>query len=167
VNISAIKTGAPGTEVLPVDTPLGFESLYGLGRNIIMLPSTFPVANTDPALSPNVLAADNGDYDISLDFDPNCQGATACHFGSMSGKKVSSNQPESTKNYPYDGSRAVKVTLAKSIQGYYVQGLCGANCDDSRVFFIYNGYQFMFGIKGASQKAVVDLANAAINNSLH
>ena len=168
VIVSAIKAGTQPSEVLPNITPVGFESLYGLGRNIIMLPPEFPVAAGLPAVRPYALLS-NGEnaYDFSLDYGTDCSGAGACHYGSMSGKKVASNQPESTANFKFDAARAVKVALAKNLQGYFVEGLCGASCDDSKVFWVYNGQQYMFGLKGASQKAVVDLANAAINNSLH
>jgi hypothetical protein len=42
---------------MPVDTPLGFEKLYGLGV-YCMLPPKFPAAENLPALSPSVLMID-------------------------------------------------------------------------------------------------------------
>jgi hypothetical protein len=152
-------------EVLPTDTPVGFEFLYGLGT-YFMLPPSFPAGDGLPAVQPYVITVENGDYDISLDYGPECLGAGACHYGSLSGKKVTSNQPESTLNFVYEADRAQKVTLAKDIEGYFVEGQCGASCDDSKLFWVYKGFQFMIGLKGGTQQDLVDLANAAINNSL-
>ena len=74
--------------------------------------------------------------------------------------------PVSTDSFIFDVGRAVEVTLAKGITGYFVQGECGANCDDSRIFWVYGGYEFVIGIRGADIDAVTALANAVINNSI-
>ena len=165
VSISAITPSSQEPAVLPDITPVGYEFLYGLGLTF-MLPPEFPVSQGLPAALPYVITSDPTYYDISLDFGPECHGAGACHYGSLSGKKVATNQPESTPNFIFEANRAIKVSLAKNIEGYYLEGLCGASCDDSRVFWIYSGFQYMIGLKGSTQQAVVDLANAAITNSL-
>jgi hypothetical protein len=154
-----------GAEVLPLDVPVGFEFLFGLADSL-MLPPDFPVAQGTPAVQPYVITAEPGEYEISLDYGPECQGAGACHYGSLAGKKVASNQPESTRNFVFEADRAQKVMLAKDIEGYFIEAVCGANCDDAKVFWIYNGFQYMIGLKGGQQSDVVDLANAAIINSL-
>jgi len=168
LSIAAVNPDAQKSEVLPhpEDTPPGFAALYGLSRHI-MLPPQFGNDASLPAVVPLVIAADNNNYDISLDYGTDCHGAGACHYGSLSGKKVASTTPESTTNFIYDSSQAQKVTLAKNLQGYFIFGACGASCDDSKMFWIYNGYQYRIGLKGGAQKDVIDLANAAINNSVH
>jgi hypothetical protein len=125
-------TSAP-EKVLPLDVPIGFESLLGLSATV-MLPPQFPLGEGLPALQPFILNAENGNIDVSLDYGPDCKGAGACHYGSLSVKKVASEQPESTLNFVFDAGRAQSVTLAKNITGYYLEGLCGASCDDSKVF---------------------------------
>jgi len=71
-----------------------------------------------------------------------------------------------TSNFPFEPERAQAVTLANGIAGYFIEALCGANCDDPKVFWIYNGYQYMVGLKAGLQADVVALANAAITNSI-
>jgi hypothetical protein len=56
--------------------------------------------------------------------------------------------------------------LEKGIPGYFVASVCGANCSDAQVFWIYNEVEYMVGLKGASQDDVVALANAMIANSI-
>ena len=102
----------------------------------------------------------------NLDYGADCHGAGACHYGRLAGKQVASTQPESAQNFIFEADQAQKVTLAKGIEGYFIEANCGANCDDAKVFWIYKDFQYMIGLKGASQADVVDLANAAIMNSL-
>ncbi len=152
-------------EVLPLDVPVGFEILFAL-TDSLMLPPDFPVEEGLPAVHPHVITAEPGEYEISLDYGPDCRGAGACHYGSLAGKKVASNQPESTRNFVFEAGQAQKVTLANGIEGYFIEANCGANCDDAKLFWIVNGFQYMIGLKGAPQADVVALANAAIINSL-
>jgi hypothetical protein len=154
-----------GPEVLPLDVPIGFEFLFGLGEPL-MLPPDFPVEEGLPLVQPYVITAEPGEYEISLDFGPECQGAGACHYGSLAGKKVDSDVPVGTRNIPFEAERAQEVTLELGIQGYFVDYVCGANCSDALVFWIYDGYQYILGIKAGSQQDVLDLANATILNSL-
>jgi hypothetical protein len=44
--------------------------------------------------------------------------------------------------------------------------VCGANCDDARLWWIYDGYEYMLGLKAGRYEDVVALANAAIVNSV-
>jgi hypothetical protein len=81
-------------------------------------------------------------------------------------KKVEASEPVSTRSFEFDTARAVKVTLTNGMQGYFVEGLCGANCDDSKVFWISDGFEYMVGMKAGGLSDVVDLANAAIENSV-
>lgn len=155
----------PEIQVLPLDVPVGFEGLFGLADSL-MLPPNFPVEAGLPAIVPHVITAEPGEYEISLDYGPECRGAGACHYGSLAGKQVSSNQPESTRTIPFTADRAQPVMLENGIEGYFIAAECGANCDDARLYWIYNGFQYMLGLKGGRQADVVDLANAAIRNSL-
>jgi hypothetical protein len=162
----ATGTGeAAGPEPLPIDTPVGFETLFGLGEPL-MLPPDFPVGEGLPAVQPYVVTAEPGEYEVSLDFGPECRGAGACHYGSLAGKRVDAAMPVGTRSYPFDAGQAQPVTLAYGLQGYFVPSVCGANCSDALVFWIYNGYQHMLGLKAGAQVDVVKMVNAAIENSL-
>jgi hypothetical protein len=156
---------AAGPEPLPVDVPVGFETLFGLGEPL-MLPAEFPVGEGLPAVHPYVITAEPGEYEVSLDFGPDCRGAGACHYGSLAGKRVDSDVPVGTRTFPFDVEQAQPVTLARGIQGYFVEAVCMANCNDAQVFWLYNGYQYVLGLKGGAQADAVGLANAAIENSI-
>jgi len=131
-----------------------------------MLPPDFPVGEGLPAVHPYVMTAEPGEYEVSLDFGSECRGAGACHYGSLAGKRVDATTPVGTRSYPFDAGQAETVTLAYGLQGYFVPSACGANCSDALVFWIYNGYQYMLGLKAGAQADVVNLANAAIENSI-
>jgi putative hemolysin len=151
------------------NVPLTFQPVLGQLESTgvpPMLPPDFPGAEGLPPVHPHIITAEPGEYEISLGFGADCQGAGACHYGSLAGKKVDSNEPVSTRNFPFDAARAQKVTLATGIEGYFIEALCGANCDDSKLFWISGGFQYMVGMKAGSQPDLVKLANAAIENSI-
>ena len=130
----------------------------------VMLPVEFPVEEGLPAIYPYIFTAGEGEYEFSLDYGEDCQGAGACHYGSMTGKQIDGNEPVGTGTFPFDMSQARTVALANGITGYFTESVCGANCNDATVFWIYNGYQYMVGLKAAPEAKVVELANDAIVN---
>jgi hypothetical protein len=164
VIIPPVSDDAQAPEVLPRDMPDGFAHLYGLNMPL-MLPPDFPDGEGLPPVYPYIITAEPEQYEISLDFGPDCQGAGACHYGIVAGKNVAGDEPESTRTIVFEADRAQKVTLANGIEGYFVEALCGANCDDARLFWIYNGFQHVIGMKAGAQEDVVAMANAAIINS--
>lgn len=93
-----------------------------------MLPYDFPIEEGLPPIHPYVYTAEPGEYEVSLDFGADCQGAGACHYGSLTGKKVDSNEPVGTRNFIFDAERAQKVTLTNGIEGYFIESVCGASC---------------------------------------
>ena len=132
----------------------------------LMLPSDLPVGEDLPPLHPYIFTIRPGEYEMSLDFGADCRGAGACHYGSLTGKKVDSSAPVGTRNFVFEAERAQKVTLVNDIEAYFIESRCGANCDDAKVFWIYNGFQYMVGLKGGRQSDVLNLANATIENSI-
>jgi hypothetical protein len=131
-----------------------------------VLPPAFPVEAGQPAIYPYIFTADIDEYELSLDYGPDCRGAGACHYGSMSGKKVDSSEPVGTRTFPFDMTQARPVALANGITGYFTESVCGANCNDATVYWIYDGCQYMVGLKAGPEAIVIDLANATIENSL-
>jgi putative hemolysin len=132
----------------------------------LLLPAGFSGGKGLPPVYPHLITVEPGEYEISLGFGADCRGAGACHYGSLAGKKVESSEPVSTRSFEFDAARAQTVTLANGIEGYFVEGLCGANCDDSKVFWISDGFEYMVGMKAGGQPDVVNLANAVIENSV-
>jgi hypothetical protein len=88
-----------------------------------MLPPDFPGGEGLPPIHPHIITVEPGEYEISLGFGADCQGAGACHYGSLAGKKVDSSEPVNMTNFPFDAARAQKVTLANGIEGYFIEAL--------------------------------------------
>jgi hypothetical protein len=128
-----------------------------------MIPTSFMIAD-EMALYPYVLSMAEGLYEISVDFGEDCKMTTACHFGVLAGSLTSGNELYSTPNIFVDVDRAVPVTLANGIEGYYIEGLCGASCSDSLIVWVQDFYQYIIGSKAASQAFLLDLVNSAIAN---
>jgi hypothetical protein len=131
-----------------------------------MLPPEFEVPSGLPEVVAYIITSDEGEYEISLDFGVECQGAGACHYGGMAGMRVNANVPVGTSSFPFDLEDAQIVELAYGIPGYFVEAVCGANCDDARLWWIYEGYEYMVGVKAGSLEDVMALANASILNSV-
>ncbi len=127
---------------------------------------------------PFVLTTTPAAYEVSLDAESDCQGAGACSFGLLSGQKLMSNTPTVAQEYAYQSEdptynpiarspeKPGPVSLSKGIKGYFVPYVCGANCDTSKVFWEQNGYRYMVGIRYASQKTMIEMANSAIANQV-
>ncbi|MCJ7434859.1 MAG: hypothetical protein MUO77_15360 [Anaerolineales bacterium] len=131
-----------------------------------MLPPEFPIQAGQPEIVPYLLSAREGEYEASLDYGYECQGIGYCHYGVITGMQTASPVPVGTSLYPFEADRAEQVNLEKGITGYFVDATCGANCNDSQVWWIYGGYQYSIGLKAGPRDMVVALANAAITNSM-
>jgi hypothetical protein len=131
-----------------------------------ILPPEFPVEESLPEVVPFLVTTDDGEYEFSLDYGVDCYGAGACHYGSMAASSVDGDFPTGTSTIPFILEDAVIVDLVKGITGYFVPAVCGANCDDARLWWIHDGIQYMLGLKAGLIEEVVALANAAINNSV-
>jgi hypothetical protein len=84
----------------------------------------------------------------------------------MMAQRVDSSVPLGTVNFVFDAQRAQEVSLADDIQGYFFESVCAANCSDAQVFWVYDGFEYMLGLQSGIQQEVLDLANAAILNSV-
>lgn len=158
-----MKTGVfPGVEPFP----FGEMQMIVLSGVPPMLPGEFLVEAGQPKIAAYILNSDNGIYEISLDYGADCQGAGACHYGSAAGMKVDFDVPIGTSSFPFDFAEAQEIELLYGITGYFIEGACGVNCNDSRVWWVFEGYQYMIGLKGAEFNHVVLLANNAIRNSI-
>ncbi len=162
----ASATGAG--QVFPQVEPFPFGEMQMIVLSGVppMLPPEFPVEGGLPDLVPFMLTMDEGEYEFSLDYGMDCHGAGACHYGAMAGMKVDTGTPIETSSFPFILEDAQVVDLALGITGYFVPAVCGANCDDARLWWIYDGYEYMLGLKAGRYEDVVALANAAIVNSV-
>ncbi len=114
-------------------------------------------------------------YEMSLDATSTCRGQDSCSFGLLSGQQLHQGDSSIQAEYAFEQSpdfRPIEhspepmgtVALARGITGYFVPFVCGANCDTSKVIWEQNGYRYKVGIRYASKKTVVELANSAIQN---
>ncbi|MCJ7825462.1 MAG: hypothetical protein MUP44_11215 [Anaerolineales bacterium] len=131
-----------------------------------MLPPKFPVEEGLLEVAAFMLTMDEGEYELSLDYGVDCQGAGACHYGSMAGMMVNSWVPVGTSSFSFVLEEAQVVDLSYGITGYFVPAACAANCDDARLWWIYEGYEYMLGLNAGVMEDVISLANAAIVNSV-
>ena len=104
----------------------------------VLLPGSLPKDDMQ-GLRAELRSANAGGYEIELDYAADCNGATACHLGTISGARSSGTKP---------GGKAVH--LANGMTGYYLAGGCGASCSDSSITFDRAGNRYVFAAKGAS-----------------
>ena len=162
------QIGEPA-EVFPMTIPEGFEmpmQTLELSNIPPILPAEFLVEEGLPEVYPYIYSSDTGLYEATLDYGSDCMGAGACAYGSMMARKNEFGVPQGTENVPYDFGAARMVILAKGVQGYFIESQCGANCSDGMLFLLFDGYEYMFGVKAGSKEDVVALVNAAIVNSI-
>jgi hypothetical protein len=154
--------------VFPQIEPFPFGEMQSIVLTGVppMLPPEFVVESGLPEVAAYLLTTDEGEYELSLDYGVECQGAGACHYGSMAGMKVDTDVPVGTSSFPFVLEDTQVVELAYGITGYFIEAECGATCDDARMWWIYEGYEYMLGLKAGKVEDVTALANAAILNSV-
>jgi len=157
-------------DVFPKEEPFLFGEMQTIVFSGVppMLPPEFPIGEDQPLLLADVITWAEGLYEVEVYFS-NCRRdgpSGACHYGTAYGKKAASTIPVGTSTFQFDIADAQPVELAYGITGYFTLGECGASCDDSRVRWVYGGYEYMLGLKGGQLDDVVALANAAILNSI-
>lgn len=176
--------------ILPVFRSV-LSQLDGRTEVPIILPTKTVSSNSQPVreFHPYVgqASVSKSSYDISLDFTPDCQGAGACYFGTISGEKITPSLPsflqmikeyESWINGDFKPSAIAEgrpkaiapgkpgyITLARGIKGVFLPYTCGANCGTAKIAWEQSGYRYSVGIKSGSFKEVVSMANSAIENS--
>ena len=151
--------------MVPANFDLYMQAFYDSGAPV-MLPPSFPDSGTDLAIYPSIFNIGTNLYEANLEYGADCQGGGACHYGSLSAMPNTSGAPLSTPTFAYDAGQAVPVSLDRGIQGYFIQGACGASCSDSYLFWIYNNYQYSLAIKSTDQQMLINTANAMLTNSV-
>ena len=86
-----------------------------------------------------------------LGFTPDCNGASVCRIGSLSGAAAGQKK-----------LRGKAVRLIRGITGRYAEAECGANCSDSVVSWREGRNQYSVGVKAGSQADAAALANATL-----
>ena len=80
-------------------------------------------------------------------------------------RNLSNRVPSRYKKYYLESG---VVSLVKGVDGYYLAGVCGANCHGaySSVMWEQNGYLYKIAIKLGEKERLIELANTAIKNQL-
>src|SRR5205823_5800857 len=106
------------------------------------------------ALFGSIATVKPNSYYIGLDFSPDCNGANACHYGSLAGELAASLDPISGQ----------KVSLSGGLTGYFTDAGCGASCSESTLSWEQGGVRYTVGVKAAKVETLVKIANSAITN---
>ncbi len=162
VTIPAVAQAFP--EIQPFETDM-MQRLAASGVPLI-LPPNFTAEAGLPGIFPYILSINPGEFEISLDYGTDCQGGGACHFGVIAAYPASGSIPAGSENYPFDLSIARRISLAKGITGYFTDYTCGANCGDALIYWVYQGYEYVIGLKAGTQEKLIALVNVAIENSI-
>ena len=148
----SLALGAPWqTEVDPVFRPM-VDELRQKTRIAVRLPAKLPDLGQGSDRVYAVLArAETGSYSIVLAFTPECNGASFCRIGSLTGSGASGKR-----------RTGKRIRLARGVTGYYTEGVCGANCPDSVISWREGPGEYTAGIKGGREADVAALANAIL-----
>lgn len=126
-------------------------------------------------------AVNEAGYELSIDYTPDCEGATACSIGFISGSAIDSSiislpsildDPDQAANTdicrqyaPSDFPQRPPlklVTLAKGIKAVIVPYSCGASFGNTQVIWDHQAYRYTIGLKHAGLDDMVAVANSAI-----
>ena len=137
----------------------------------LRLPSNLDATSLDYPLFAQLAKAIATQYEILIDYTPDCSGSTACMLAFVSGRKLDPN-----KNYPLDrlpssGSlssddespRGTPVQLSNDIQGYFFSAQCGASCGYSILMWRENDNLYMVGIKAGPIEVLKKVAKSTLN----
>jgi hypothetical protein len=104
----------------------------------VLLPGALSAADLK-GLRAELRSAGSDGYAIDLDYAADCNGASACYLGQITGGRSNGSKLHGTP-----------VTLPIAATGYFVEGPCGASCSDSTITFDLHGVRYVFAEKGAS-----------------
>jgi hypothetical protein len=119
----------------------------------VLLPGAMPADDLQGLRAELRSAGENG-YSIDLDYAADCNGATACYLGNVSGKPSNGDDPEGKP-----------VTLKSGATAYFFAGPCGASCSDSMLTFDRGSYRYVFAEKGASKDDLLKWAASIVSLS--
>jgi hypothetical protein len=143
----------PQTDVDPVFQPL-LDKLRQETRVSVRLPAKLPDLGQGSDRVYAVLAhADARSYSVVLAFTPDCNGASFCRLGSLTGSAAIGKR-----------MAGKRVRLARGVPGYYTKAVCGANCSDSVISWRQGSNEYTAGVKGGAETDVAALANAVLEH---
>ena len=173
LNGCSATSSAPGPSVNPTESPkVGASQDSSQGRAVfepvltelkqktrvpLRLPTYLATEEETNPLYAIIETATVRRYVLQLAFTKTCGGGTACRYGMVSGQAVEGRARR-------EKGRA--VSLAHGITGYFVDAQCGANCSDSTLTWVQDGYRYTVGIKAEKVETLIKVANSAIESKL-
>jgi hypothetical protein len=121
------------------------------------LPTYFPRIVAKKELYVKIDTADETGYKVYMGLVEDCDGQSACRFGTLIGTTLPFDQISDL-----EGRKSVPVRLQNGINGFYYESQCQASCNDSMVAWTEGKYQYVLGLKAEEQAYVVKAANSAI-----
>jgi len=119
----------------------------------IYLPEVAPVS--EPLYISGLTSPDG--YYLTLDYTPDCNGATACNLGNLTGEQDGYRYTESDLE---PGDRLESVTLANGYTGQFAN-MCGAYCSAVLQWEV-EGVLYTVYLKNGTLEDAVQIANSAI-----
>lgn len=120
----------------------------------LRLPTWVPYDDDkDNPVFASVASATASGYQVELAWAPDCGGGGACHLGYISGSSSLLEENKGPK---------IPVTLSGGIQGYFIDAGCGANCDDSAVYWTEGDNHYSISMKAEIKETLVKMVNSAL-----
>ena len=101
------------------------------------------------------LKSNDGGYEMSLDFTPDCNGQTYCHIGSITAERGGQFSPKSGARV-YEG-----VQLQGGMKALHTQ-FCGALCQANLEWKV-GGVLYRINIKNGVYESLIGAANSAVS----
>jgi hypothetical protein len=130
----------------PVFAPI-IKSLRSQTKVPLWLPAILP--ENDFPIYARLGEVTSKSFEIILEYDPDCRGATACQYGMLYAKLPGRDTPP-----------GVKVRLANGLAAHFLLATCGASCGDSVLTWDIKGYRYSEELKAGPEAEMIAEANS-------
>jgi hypothetical protein len=149
--VSFVLGAAPERAIDPAFAPV-IEDLRSKVAIPLRLPTVLPdLGQGTDRVYTIVQRAESSSYSVLLAFTPDCNGASVCRIGTLSGAKASRQRVHGKA-----------VHLKKGITGRYTESNCGANCSDAVVSWREGANAYAARVKAGRRDDAVALANSTL-----
>jgi hypothetical protein len=157
----AAQSANPAAGPSALDAVVGYRDLGPQLQSKTKVPLRLPtfVPYSDDKNNPvfaSLVPATSDNYQLELAWAPDCNGAGACHLGTISG---------SASSLPENKGPKIPVVLNGGVQGYFIDAVCGANCDDSAIYWTDGSYHYSIRMKAETKDTLTKMVNSAIDAS--
>ncbi len=155
-NRSRTASNEPATATfdgLPENFSAVIDELRTMTSAPILLPTQFPdVEDPNAELFLTIQSAADDRYELTIGFVPDCNGASACRYGTVR------LLPQSEGITDVSG---VLVDLPNGVSGQFFPATCGAGCNDGSIVWEDDDYSYDVGLKAAMLDDAIDFTSSA------